>query len=183
MTEKNPNLPKKNRSVLIFTIMLLGIFVGFFLKILLSEGDKSGQKISKEVPSFSLSNLYDKTTINQKDVIKNAPVLVNIFASWCAPCRNEHPLLEELKSQHNIKIIGLNYKDKPENAREFLKQHGNPYLLTANDPDGIKTLAWGIRGVPETFIIDKNGRIAYRHTGEIRKENLQKILEELKKAQ
>lgn len=93
------------------------------------------------------------------------PVLVNVFASWCAPCHQEHPFLMELARDGRLRILGLNYKDKPENARRFLGRLGNPYVAVGVDPDGRNAIEWGVYGVPETFLVDGKGIIVFKHVG------------------
>ncbi|EFO32673.1 thiol:disulfide interchange protein CycY [Roseibium sp. TrichSKD4] len=91
--------------------------------------------------------------------------IVNVFASWCGPCRREHPLLEELAKQDGFQMIGINYKDKPENARRFLGSLGNPYDRVGSDPNGRAAIDWGVYGIPETFIVDATGTIRYKYIG------------------
>ncbi|MCR9121140.1 MAG: DsbE family thiol:disulfide interchange protein [Phyllobacteriaceae bacterium] len=93
--------------------------------------------------------------------------LVNIWGSWCAPCREEHPWLMELAEDPRIQIVGFNYKDKPENAIRFLRQLGNPYDAVGADGNGRTAIEWGVYGVPETFIVGPDGTIAYKHVGPI----------------
>jgi cytochrome c biogenesis protein CcmG/thiol:disulfide interchange protein DsbE len=100
-------------------------------------------------------------------VFKGGVTLVNIFASWCGPCRDEHPELLELAKRNDIRIIGFNYKDKDENARRFLGSLGNPYAAVGVDPSGRAGVEWGVYGVPETFVIAPDGTIAYKHVGPI----------------
>jgi len=91
--------------------------------------------------------------------------VVNVWASWCAPCRQEHPLLMELAKDTRITVAGLNYKDTPENARRFLGGLGNPYAAIGADSTGSTAIDWGVYGVPETFLVGKDGRILYKHVG------------------
>lgn len=91
--------------------------------------------------------------------------LVNVWASWCAPCRIEHPLLMQLAGDERVAIVGMNYKDKPENARRFLGELGNPYDEIGVDGNGRTAIDWGVYGVPETFLVGKDGRIAWKHVG------------------
>jgi cytochrome c biogenesis protein CcmG/thiol:disulfide interchange protein DsbE len=105
------------------------------------------------------------------------PVLVNVFASWCAPCHQEHPFLMELAKNDRLKILGLNYKDKPENARRFLGRLGNPYVAVGVDPDGRNAIEWGVYGVPETFLVDGKGIIVFKHVGPLTPEIIRERLE------
>ena len=100
------------------------------------------------------------------DALKSGHVtLVNYWASWCGPCRVEHPLLEELASKHGVTVHGINYKDKPEDAVEFLETLGDPYDLIGRDKTGRTAIDWGVYGVPETFVVDGNGVIRHKHIG------------------
>lgn len=105
------------------------------------------------------------------------PVLVNVFASWCAPCHQEHPFLMELAKDGRLRILGLNYKDKPENARRFLGRLGNPYVAVGVDPDGRNAIEWGVYGVPETFLVDGKGTIVFKHVGPLTPEIIRDRLE------
>jgi cytochrome c biogenesis protein CcmG/thiol:disulfide interchange protein DsbE len=102
--------------------------------------------------------------------------VLNVFASWCGPCRTELPVLGQLAEQTGVRIIGLDYRDTPELGLAFLKRWGNPYALTWLDPQGKGSLAWGVTGVPETFVIDRKGIVRLRHTGPVAAEDLDKRL-------
>ena len=91
--------------------------------------------------------------------------IVNVWASWCAPCKIEHPLLMELAGRDDVEIAGINYKDRPENARRFLGTLGNPYVAVGVDANGRTSVDWGVYGVPETFIVDGAGNIVHKHVG------------------
>lgn len=93
--------------------------------------------------------------------------LLNVWASWCAPCRQELPVLAELSKRDGVAIYGLNYKDQPDKARALLRLAGNPYRASAMDSDGRMGMDFGIQGVPETFVIDRQGRVRYRHAGPV----------------
>jgi cytochrome c biogenesis protein CcmG/thiol:disulfide interchange protein DsbE len=109
---------------------------------------------------------------------------VNVFASWCVACRDEHPLLMELKARNAVPIHGLNYKDAPDDAARWLDALGDPYARTGADRDGRVAIEWGVYGVPETFVIDREGQIAYKHIGPINPDVLQRkmlpLVEELR---
>jgi cytochrome c biogenesis protein CcmG/thiol:disulfide interchange protein DsbE len=98
--------------------------------------------------------------------------VVNFWASWCAPCQQEHPQLMALKDQPGVRLWGINYKDQPVNARRFLGRYGNPFAAVAADSDGRAGIEWGVIAVPETFIVDSRGVIVYKHTGPITPESL-----------
>jgi cytochrome c biogenesis protein CcmG, thiol:disulfide interchange protein DsbE len=101
--------------------------------------------------------------------------VLNVFASWCAPCREEHPLLMQWASSKRVHLVGLNYKDSPSNANTFLKQLGNPYTLIGSDPKGRAGIDLGVYGVPETFLIDTNGVVRHKVMGALTSESLAEI--------
>jgi cytochrome c biogenesis protein CcmG/thiol:disulfide interchange protein DsbE len=111
--------------------------------------------------------------------------LVNVFASWCTACRDEHPLFMQLYQENIVPIHGLNYKDRPRDAAAWLDALGDPYTRTGADINGRVGIDWGVYGVPETFVIDRSGRIAYKHIGavteQVLKETLLPLIAELKK--
>ncbi len=109
--------------------------------------------------------------------------LVNVWASWCVPCHDEAPLLDKLAQDKRIQITGINYKDVPDNARRFLNRYGNPFVAAGVDSNGRASIDWGVYGVPETFLIGRDGAIAYKMVGPITAENLVKVLHpEIEKA-
>ncbi len=123
--------------------------------------------IDKEVPVFDLARLDGSGVIGfDNDDLKTGTVtLVNAFASWCLPCLAEHPILTELAKRNGIRLYGINYKDRPDDAAEWLREHGNPYARIGADTNGRVSIDWGVYGVPETYIVDGEGRIRYRHIG------------------
>jgi cytochrome c biogenesis protein CcmG/thiol:disulfide interchange protein DsbE len=102
--------------------------------------------------------------------------LVNIWASWCGPCREEHPILEQLATDKRINLVGINYKDQPGNARAFLGQLGNPYAAVGVDEKGRSSIDWGVYGVPETFVVGRDGTIRYKFVGPLSAESLEKVM-------
>jgi cytochrome c biogenesis protein CcmG, thiol:disulfide interchange protein DsbE len=103
--------------------------------------------------------------------------LVNVWASWCVPCHDEVPFLERLSKDKRIQLVGINYKDQPDNARRFLNRYGNPFAAAGTDDNGRTSIDWGVYGVPETFVVGRDARIAYKLIGPITADNLAKILE------
>ena len=129
----------------------------------------------KEVPSFELKSFGDDTKIVSEKIFRgNKYYLMNIWSSWCIPCRDEHKFLMELKKDKKIELIGLNYKDNFKNATSFLKDLGNPYNIIVSDKDGIASINWGAYGVPESFLIHKN-KIIKRFIGPINNEDLSEL--------
>lgn len=123
-----------------------------------------------QVPGLDPSNFQGRIT------------LVNVWASWCIPCRTEHPQLERLATDQRIQMIGINYKDSAENARRFLGRYGNPFAAVGVDSGGRAGIEWGVYGVPETFLIGRDGRILYKHVGPIVEENYLLVQREIEKA-
>ena len=114
---------------------------------------------------------------------KGAVSLVNVWASWCVPCHDEAPLLMQLAQDKRIRVLGINYKDQPDNARRFIGRYGNPFAAVGADAAGRASIDWGVYGVPETFVIDRAGRIAYKLVGPISADNLEAVLKpQLEKA-
>lgn len=107
---------------------------------------------------------------------KGEVTALNVWASWCVPCRDEAPLLMALAADRRIRVVGINYKDQPDNARRFLGRYGNPFVANGTDANGRAAIEWGVYGVPETFVIGRDGRIAYKLIGPITPDNLDQSL-------
>jgi cytochrome c biogenesis protein CcmG/thiol:disulfide interchange protein DsbE len=108
---------------------------------------------------------------------QGAVTLVNVWASWCVPCRDEVPFLEQLSKDKRIQLVGINYKDAPEDARRFLNRFGNPFIANGRDASGRTSIDWGVYGVPETYVIGRDGHIAYKLVGPVTADNLIRTLE------
>jgi cytochrome c biogenesis protein CcmG, thiol:disulfide interchange protein DsbE len=140
--------------------------------------------IDKPAPAFALSQLHDPERKLTNDDLKGKVWLLNVWASWCASCREEHPLLMQLAASQTVPIYGLDYKDKPDAGRAWLAQNGNPYTASALDLDGRVGIDYGVYGVPETFLIDKQGVVRYKQIGPLTADSLrQKILPLVKELQ
>jgi cytochrome c biogenesis protein CcmG/thiol:disulfide interchange protein DsbE len=114
---------------------------------------------------------------------QGAVTLLNVWASWCVPCHDEAPFLEQLSRDKRIQLVGINYKDAPDNARRFLYRYGSPFVATGRDEAGRASIDWGVYGVPETFLVGRDGRIAYKLVGPITGENFSRtLLPEIEKA-
>ncbi|MBX7541948.1 DsbE family thiol:disulfide interchange protein [Qipengyuania sphaerica] len=138
--------------------------------------------VGQELPYFTLpAAVPDLPGANSEDFADGKPKLLNIWASWCLPCIAEAPQLEALKDE-GVEIVGVAIRDKPEDIARFLSDHGNPYTRIGRDDLSEVQLGIGSSGVPETFVIDGKGRIAYQHIGDIRAEHVPILLEELRKA-
>jgi cytochrome c biogenesis protein CcmG/thiol:disulfide interchange protein DsbE len=113
---------------------------------------------------------------------KGTVTIVNVWASWCGPCRAEHPYLEKLSKDARIRVAGINYKDRPANALRFLKEQGNPFAQIGVDSAGRAAIEWGVYGVPETFLVGRDGRIRYKQVGPLTAENFPRLMAEIEKA-
>ena len=129
--------------------------------------------VGKPVPAFELPILGDsKNTFSTRDAI-GKPWILNVWASWCVACRHEHPILNQYAQNNDTFMVGLNYKDPPANGLAWLAEFGDPYSLSVIDFDGRVGIDWGVYGVPETFVVDAEGVIRYKHIGPITNESLQ----------
>jgi len=177
---------------LIITLPLLGfIALSGLLFFRLGSGDPSqlpSALIGKPAPSLSLVALEgltrDNTQVPGLDPasFQGQVTLVNVWASWCVPCHAEHPQLVRIAADTRLRLIGINYKDKSENARRFLGRYGNPFAAVGVDAGGRAAIEWGVYGVPETFIVGRDGKIAYKHVGPITDENFSLVKREIEKA-
>lgn len=164
------------------------MLAGLFLYQLLSGGQASmipSALIGKPAPAFELPPLegVGLPGLKTADLTTGSVTVVNVWASWCVPCRQEHPLLEEVAKDSRIRLVGINYKDEPENARRFLGSLGNPFKAIGVDTRGRSAIDWGVYGVPETFVIAGDGTIAYKHIGPITPQSLETVLKpEIEKA-
>jgi len=176
--DDSAELPKPRTGMIrIYAIPLIGfavIAVAFAIGLTMDPREIPSVLIGKKVPEFSLSAVQGRTLGLSDTDLRGEVSLVNVFASWCTACRQEHPLLMDLAKRNIVPIHGLNYKDKPDDAQEWLDGLGDPYTRTGADINGRVAIDWGVYGVPETFVVDKEGRIAYKQIGAI----TQKILDE-----
>jgi cytochrome c biogenesis protein CcmG/thiol:disulfide interchange protein DsbE len=182
-TAETPRKTRRNILLLLPLLAFLGLAGLFFVR--LGAGDAS------RIPSALIGQPAPKTDLPPlagierdgkpvpgltNDTFKGAVTLVNVWASWCVPCRDEVPQLDQLSKDKRIQLAGINYKDAPDNARRFLNRYGNPFAATGTDENGRSSIDWGVYGVPETFLIGRDGKIAYKLVGPITAENLAKAL-------
>ena len=150
-------------------------FVIFFKGLNNSNIYTPSSNLEKAVPSFELKSFEISSNIISEKIFKDDNYyLMNIWASWCIPCRDEHEFLMKLKNNQKIRLIGFNYKDKFKNAKSFLKDLGNPYDIIVSDKDGTASIDWGAYGVPESFLIYQN-KIIKKFVGPIKNEDLLEI--------
>ncbi len=155
-------------------LALVGLFM---IGLGLDPREVPSPLIDKPAPQFSLPDLHDESkSVSTEDLKKHKVSLFNVWASWCAACRQEHPLLVELARQGVVPIYGLNYKDKRGDAINWLNRLGDPYTASAFDENGRVGIDWGVYGVPETFVVDSKGMIRYKQIGPVTEEALQETI-------
>jgi cytochrome c biogenesis protein CcmG/thiol:disulfide interchange protein DsbE len=180
------------RTLLVMLPLLAFLALALLFLYRLGAGDPSklpSALIGRQAPNSELPAL-DGVTRDGKPLpgmshalFPGNVTLVNVWASWCVPCHDEAPLLDKLAQDKRFQIVGINYKDAPDNARRFLSRYGNPFVAAGADPNGRASIDWGVYGVPETFLVGRDGAIAYKLVGPITAENLVKaLLPEIEKA-
>jgi cytochrome c biogenesis protein CcmG/thiol:disulfide interchange protein DsbE len=178
--------PRRRMGLVLIPLIAFAGLAFIFWKGL--SGDPStvpSALIGKPVPEFSLPAIegLDVPGLQTADFKKGQVTVVNVWASWCSPCRDEHPLLMKLAQRSDIRLVGLNNKDNPENARRFLGTLGNPFAAIGTDRDGRVSIDWGAYGVPETFVVDGQGIIRFKFIGPLSPEAIEKtLLPEIAKA-
>lgn len=190
MPDGTEKFRRANILVLLPLIVFIALAALFFYR--LGTGDPSripSALIGHPVPTTDLPPVAglerDGKTVPglSNATFHGAVTLVNVWASWCVPCHDEVPFLERLSKDKRIQLVGINYKDAPDNARRFLNRYGNPFAATGRDETGRTSIDWGVYGVPETFLVGRDGRIAYKLVGPITADNLARTLEpEIEKA-
>ncbi|WP_113259505.1 DsbE family thiol:disulfide interchange protein [Agrobacterium cavarae] len=177
-TKAPPPPTSRGRSRYVLALLPLLVFGGFaaIAAKMLYEQDVNGLDVSAipsaligtQAPALALPPLEGSNVPALTDaVITGKLTLVNVFASWCVPCRQEHPMLKELSKDKRLNIVGINYKDKADNAVRFLGELGNPYAAIGIDPNGRAAIDWGVYGIPETYLVGPDGTILYKKVGPI----------------
>ena len=156
-----------NKKLLIPLALFVVLFAFLLVGLGLNPREVPSPLVGKPAPEFRLAKLHTPEQQLGTADLRGQVYLLNVWASWCVACRVEHPLLVELAKSKVVPIVGLNYKDKPEEGIAWLKQHGDPYTVSVVDRDGRVGIDWGVYGVPETFIVDKAGVIRYKHIGPV----------------
>lgn len=168
--------PRRSRARYALALIPLAVFAGFatIAGKMLYDQDVNGLDVSaipsaligKTAPSLTLPPLEGSNTAALTDAaMKGKLTLVNVFASWCVPCRQEHPILKELANDSRLNIVGINYKDRNDNALRFLGELGNPYKAIGVDPSGKAAIDWGVYGIPESYLVGPDGTILYKKVG------------------
>tara|TARA_B100000686_G_C16719799_1_gene934238 strand:- start:3 stop:527 length:525 start_codon:yes stop_codon:yes gene_type:complete len=168
----------------IFVLCLLSIF---FVAIIFYLSLKNDPKYStKNLVNLSIPEFSTKTLMNPNKKFSNQDLsigrysIINIWASWCKPCRDEHPILMKLSQVSDLDVYGINFKDKSKNAIKFLNKLGNPYIITGIDKDGTLSINFGAYGVPETILIDKNNKILLKYIGPLNEGSYTEIIEKIR---
>ena len=169
-------------------LLPLGLFaavlVYFWIGLSLNPGKLPSTLIDRPVPEFDLPPVQGKEKGLTTEDLKGRVSLINVFGSWCAACRIEHPMLMHIAEAEDVPLFGLNWKDKPGAGAAWLERHGDPYTRVGDDAAGRTAIDLGVTGAPETFVVDRNGRIRYKHvgpiTGEVWRETLRPLIEKLR---
>ncbi len=167
---------KKQLLILPSIFFLLILLIFFYLLIIdRNPSELPSTLLDKNVPIFETESLLKNEKFISSKEFGNEIILVNFFATWCKPCRDEHIYIKRFASKKGIKVIGINYKDNSKKAIQWLKELGNPYTNVAVDKSGRIAIDWGVYGIPETFIVNSKGIIKYRHVGPVTKKIYKKI--------
>ena len=166
--------------------IIISILFSFLFIILYSSLDNkrvynTKDLIGKKISQVEINLFQSNETINTKEFINNEFTILNFWASWCAPCRKEHPNLVRLSKIKNIKLVGINFKDNAENAKSFLKENGNPFDILAEDKNGKNSVNFGVYGIPETILIDSELKILKKYIGPLNIKEVNEIRKLVKK--
>ena len=165
-------------TVKIFIVVIFFFIIGvFFMSLSRDTNYNTSSLINKEVPQFKIAYFDKKGFYTKQDLTKRNYTLINFWASWCSPCRIEHPILMKLSEENNLKILGVNFKDKKELARKFLKDLGNPYSIILKDNARKQSVSFGIYGIPESILINNDNIIIKKFVGPLSFDNYNEIKE------
>ena len=173
-----------NKKIFLVPAVLFFLLISVFFYLLLIDRNPSelpSVLINKEAPQFKAESLFDEKIIISNTEFGEEIVLINFFATWCSPCREEHQFIKKLSNEPGIKLIGINYKDESKIAKKWLNEMGNPYSKVGVDKNGSIAIDWGLYGIPETYVVDKNGIVQYKYIGPITKKTYKKFYSQIKK--
>jgi len=167
----------KKKLLIIPSILFLSILLTFFYLLIIERNPSElpSNLLNKNIPKFETESLLKNARFISSEEFGKEIILVNFFATWCKPCRDEHVYIKRFSNEKEIRVIGINYKDNPKKAVQWLKKLGNPYSDIAVDKNGRIAIDWGVYGIPETFVISSKGIIKYRHIGPVTKKIYKKI--------
>jgi cytochrome c biogenesis protein CcmG/thiol:disulfide interchange protein DsbE len=177
--ERQGRTPSMRPSTLIPLAAFGGFVVVLAIGLTLNPREIPSPLVGKPVPRFHLPPVQGRTLGLASADLKGDVSLVNVFASWCVACKDEHPVFMQMKREGVVPIHGIDYKDRPEDAAKWLDDLGDPYTRTGADIDGRVAIDWGVYGVPETFVIGRDGRIAYKHIGPVTPKFVEETLKPL----
>tara|TARA_B100000575_G_C23042438_1_gene600029 strand:- start:385 stop:909 length:525 start_codon:yes stop_codon:yes gene_type:complete len=163
-------------KIISISLVVFALIV-FFLALNIDKRYNTKKIVGKSIDNFEIVFLNNDKIFKKEDLSDDKYHLINIWASWCLPCKKEHPILMTLKNENNLKLIGINFKDKKLNANNFLRKLGNPYKISLSDKDGTKSILFGVYGVPESILIDKKHRIVSKFIGPLNIKDYEDILE------
>ena len=167
---------KKHISIIPVIIFLIILSVFFYLLMIeRNPSEIPSNLLNKKVPKIETKSLLKDENFISTQEFGNEIVLVNFFATWCKPCRDEHTFIKRFSNENKVRVIGINYKDNPKKTIDWLNDLGNPYSNVPLDKDGKIAIDWGVYGIPETFIVNSEGIIKYRHVGRITQREYKKI--------
>ncbi len=160
-------MPKSSSRALIPLGLFIGLAALLFYGLRLDPSEIPSPLIDKPAPSFELQTLHDPNRLVTQDIFMGRVSLVNVWASWCPSCRQEHAELMRIAREIDVQVVGLNWKDSRPEARQMLRQYGDPYAINLYDPDNRSGIHWGVYGAPETFVVDGTGIIRHKRIGPI----------------
>ena len=169
-----PPSPPRSRGALTFALVIIGLFFVGLMGLLyygVSQSDRAGRDalpsplIGKPAPAFDLPLLHDPARRVTNADLAGQPYVMNVWGSWCAACREEHPVLTRFAESKRVRVIGYNWKDEPADALRWLEQLGNPFVLVLSDIEGRTAIDWGVTAAPETFLVDGSGIVRWKYSG------------------
>ncbi len=171
-------MSSQKKIALLIPFIILACLLGLLWRELFyaKPGELASALIGEPVPTFSLPTLNNNPPFFTEKVLRHRVTLLNVWASWCYACALEHPMLMKISQTYHIPIYSIDYKDSAEDARDWLRKKGNPYVMTGLDSNGDAAIDLGIYGTPETFVINAQGEIVYRHVGAITQEAWDSVL-------
>jgi cytochrome c biogenesis protein CcmG/thiol:disulfide interchange protein DsbE len=159
--------------ILFIFLFVIGIF---YISLTKDTNYNTSSLINKETPEFEIISFDNSNSYTRDDIKKNNYTLINFWASWCAPCKVEHPILMKLSQKKNLVILGINFKDKEPQAKKFLSELGNPYKLLAKDKNGKQSVRFGVYGIPESILINKDLVIIQKFVGPLSVDDYNNII-------